>query len=218
MTRRFLVAMLVVCSQVSFTLHASAQLAGRSLSCDGPFRPNASATSLAEFFGSTNVVSAEIDVGEGFTEPGTVVFADTPADRVEVLWMDKTTERGPLRVTLRAGGASRPASHWRTPGGLTLGIHLRELERLNRRPFRLLGFAWDYEGTVMSWGGGGLDTGQPSGCRIRARLTTGELLNDLQRRGYKQVIGDHEFSSGHPAMQALDPFVHELWLDYERAR
>lgn len=33
---------------------------------------------------------------------------------------------------------------------------------------------------------------------------------------YRQVLGDKEFSSGHPSMQALNPIVYEVFLDYAR--
>jgi len=53
-------------------------------------------------------------------------------------------------------------------------------------------------------------------CTIRARLRP-EGVQDAERQiSYRQVLGDREFSSGHPAMQTLDPSVYEVWLDYAR--
>ena len=162
-------------------------------------------------------LNADIDIGEGFTEAGTIVFGSSSMDRMEVLWLEPEARRRPRRVTVRQPNTSRPASRWRTPGGLALGAHLQEVERQNRRPFRLAGFGWDYGGTVMAWAGGRFNTDQPSACRTRARFTTGELVSEERQRWDRQVIGDREFSSGHPAMQALDPYVYEIWLDYEPA-
>jgi len=42
-----------------------------------------------------------------------------------------------------------------------------------------------------------------------------DLADPARARFYNQVIGDREFSSGHPAMQALNPFVYEIWLEYQ---
>ncbi len=218
MTRQIIGLIGAICVMAASARSASVQVDARLLSCASVLRQDASAASLAEHFGSTNVTSADIDVGEGQTEPGTVLFADSSDDRLDILWNDESAQRQPRRIVVRHPSSSAPTSRWRTSGGLTLGIRLRKMEQLNRRPFRLLGFGWDYEGTVMSWAGGVFDADQPKACRVRARLTTGELLEDpAQRRSYYQVAGEREFSSGHPAMQARDPFVYELWLEYRKA-
>jgi hypothetical protein len=220
MTYRFLLGLLVACCQAwAWALpHGSQQADLRRLSCDGPLRPDASAATLAEYFGYKNLADADIYVGEGYTEEATVVFGDSPSDRLEVFWKDKAARSGPLRVVVRQTTTGFPMSRWRTPAGLTLGMRLRDIERRNGRPFRLSGFGWDYDGTVLSWADGRFQSDQPSGCRDRARLAVDEVLDDSQRRLSGQVNGDHEFSSGHPAMHALDPYVTEVWLDYGRAR
>jgi hypothetical protein len=190
---------------------ARGESAKRLLSCEFPFDAEASAATLSEHFGPTNVASAEIDVGEGETEPGTAIFPHSPNERVDILWTDETRQHKPRAVFVRNG------SRWHTRAGLTLGVNLRTIERLNRRPFRLLGFAWDYGGTVMSWAGGVLESEQFGTCRVRARLTTGDIRDSERARWFRQVIGAREFSSGHPAMQALNPFVYEIWLEYRTA-
>jgi hypothetical protein len=48
-------------------------------------------------------------------------------------------------------GLTRGPTKWRTAEGITIGTPLRELERFNRRPFRLAGFAVDGAGAVVSW-------------------------------------------------------------------
>lgn len=217
MTQRLLVGAVALGCLVVAPRFAAMQPLSRVLSCEGPFRPDASAAGLAEHFGARNVVNADIDIGEGFTEAGTIIFGASSTDRVEVLWLDPKAGRRPRRVTVRQPSSSRPASRWRTPGGLTLGAHLREVERQNRRQFRLAGFGWDYGGTELSWAKGTFDTDQPSACRTRARFTTGELRTEPLQRWERQVLGDRDFSSGHPAMQALDPYVYEIWLDYQPA-
>ena len=202
---------------VAASFPAAMQGRGRLLSCEGPFRPDATAVSLAEHFGARNVTNTDIYVGEGNTEPGTIVFDASPLDRIEVLWIDPVGRRRPRVLRVRQSAVPLPTSHWRTPRGLALGIHLKEVERKNRRPFRLAGFGWDYGGTTISWAAGTFDTDQPPTCRTRARLETGELLTEERQRWDSQVSGDREFSSAHPAMQALDPYVYEIWLDYQQA-
>lgn len=217
MTQRMVAGLIALGCLAMIPRPAAMQPTGRLFSCEGPFRPDASAASLAKQFGARNVVNSDIDVGEGLTEPGAIIFGTSSMDRVEVLWLEPEAARRLRRVSVRQPTTSRPASQWRTSGGLALGTHLRDVERLNGRVFQLAGFGWDYGGTVMSWAGGKFDTDQPSACRTRARFTTGESLTEEHQRWRRDVIGDRDFSSGHPAMQALDPYVYEIWLDYQSA-
>ena len=206
-TRSWLVLFWMACTVV----YPAAVQQSRLLECTSVFGKDASAASLSERFGAANVRSAEIYLGEGFYESGTVLFANSVEDRVEILWKNIQEQRMPKIV--RISGAR---SHWRTTTGLTLGVDLLRIEKLNRRPFRLLGFAWDYSGTVMSWSGGSIGSPPAMPCTIRARLRP-EGVQDAERQiSYRQVLGDREFSSGHPAMQALNPSVYEVWLDYGR--
>lgn len=180
------------------------------LDCDSTFRATDDAGSLAGRFGAAAVAKGDIHLGEGFSEVGTILFGESERDRVEILWKDVRGQREPRSVRIRG-----QKSHWRTPTGVSLGDDLRRIERLNGRPVRLAGFGWDYSGTQLSWAGGRLE-GSPSGsCSIRVRMRPGQT-NDTQD-WYRQVVGDREFSSGHDAMQALNPRVYEVWLAFAKA-
>ena len=61
-------------------------------------------------------------------------------------------------------------TRWKSAEGVTIGVSLRTLERLNRRPFRLSGFAWDGGGGVRNWSGGVLDRQPDHACRVSATL------------------------------------------------
>jgi hypothetical protein len=140
-----------------------------------------------------------------------VIFADSAENRVEVLWIDTAAKRGLKSVHIRGR-----KSNWRTPGGVSLGDDLRTLERLNRRPFRLMGFGWDYGGTQVSWAGGRLEADVSSSCAVRVRLRPDEHVD--YAGPYRQVVGSREFSPGHPAMQVINPRVYEVWLAFRRAQ
>jgi hypothetical protein len=185
----------------------------RVLSCDGPLSPGMTPKSLAAAFGAANVTTADVHLGEGFFEKGTVLFSASPEDRVEILWTDEELQRDARMVVIR-GDKSR----WRTVDGLTVGVSLRMIERMNRRPFRLLGFGWDYGGTVMDWSKGLLDNAADGPCTIRARFAPvqndlGQYVNGTEKY-VSQVGGEREFSSGHPAMQALNPVIYEIFIQY----
>ena len=186
-----------------------AQQNRRIISCDGPLAPDTNPAKLAQTFGAANVTTEKIHVGEGDFEEGTVLFAKSPADRLDILWTGGVTHGRPRQLFVRG-----EKGRWRTRGGLTLGASLQAVERFNRRPFRLLGFGWDYGGTTMDWLGGLLDD-RPGPCRIGARFAPPDTAREIDGgKWYAQVMGDKEFSSGHPAMQALNPVIYEIFVQY----
>jgi len=172
----------------------------------GAITAKSSETDLIRMYGSENVAAQDVDLGEGETEPGTELFSNDSARRVDILWKDPTGKRSPKRIQV-SGAKSR----WRTLHGITLGTTLKQLEQINRKPFRLAGFAFDYSGTIMSWNQGALEQELDSPGRVILRLEPSQ--DQWQHPDYKSVLGDASFSSGHPAMQRLNPFVYQLiWL------
>ena len=169
------------------------------------------AASLAAAFGDTNVTNEDISIGEGFFEQGTVLFSTAPEDRVEILWQVEGVQQTPRLIVVRG-----QKSRWRTAQGLTLGLSLQAVERLNRRPFRLSGFGWDYGGGARNWLGGALARQAHEKCALVARLAApqradGSIVNE---RFFRQIVGERQYSSGHPAMQVVNPIVCEIYLEY----
>ena len=175
----------------------------------GPITKSTSEAMLESVFGSENVELIDVHVGEGFSEPGTAVYPGDTTRRLEVVWSDVSrTSAKEVRLT---GETSR----WATAEGISLGSTLKEIERLNGFPFRLVGFAFDYSGTIVDCGRGRLMVvgcsdadGVIQGRRIVLRLRPGPEERAFLE--YRQVIGDRIFSSGHPAMQALNPSVYQM--------
>lgn len=181
--------------------------ASRTFGCAGPFTPELTEERLIEIYGAANVRAGEVYVGEGFSEPGATVFPDSPRDRIEIVWSDGEKRARPRFVRVKSND-----SRWRTADLITIGSDLKSIERVNGRPFRLFGFGWDNSGSVASWAGGRLERGETAGCRIRMALQPpGE---DAWPAIWQQVVGAREFSSGHPAMQQLNPRVHQLVLGF----
>jgi len=178
------------------------------------FSPDTSAAALAARFGAANVKTALVPWGgaEGDFTEGTVLFNDTADAKLEVHWRDGDNKRGPGWVSVRG-----KQTRWRSPAGITLGTSLRAIERWNTKPFRLLGFGTDVSGTVMNWSGGRLDAQNTPACRVRLRVSPDWDTPDPARGTLvNQVTGERQYSSGHPAMQALDPTVYEMLLDYAK--
>jgi hypothetical protein len=178
----------------------------------GAITAETSDASLAALFGPNNVRPVDVQLGEGFTAPGTAVYPDDPTRRIEVVWSDGT-RTAPKEIRLTGD-----SSVWRTREGISLGSTLREIEHLNGYPFKLAGFAFDAGGTIVDCGRGrltmlGCTGGGDSDRGRQTRRVVVRLTPDAAKYAapeYRQVIGDRIFSSGHPAMQALDPRVYQM--------
>lgn len=159
-------------------------------------------------YGAENVVRDRIYLGEGETEPGTIIFPGDSTRLLEVRWADTVQRIHPVTVS-----PVGPKTRWVVPPGVSLGTSLLELERLNGGPFNLFGFETDGEGTVSDWAGGRLGTlwSSPSDNNrlVWVRLSPHE--NDAHELR-DQVFGDKLFSSSHPAMQGLNPTVYDLMV------
>jgi hypothetical protein len=105
----------------------------------GPLKRDTSEAALTRALGAPNVRAASISLGAGRCARGTVVFADDPARRIEIVWSSAAHDR-PAFVVLGAG------SRYRTPSGARVGASLAELERLKGEP--LATSRWDWSGTV----------------------------------------------------------------------
>ena len=180
----------------------------RLLECQSTFSKDATSSDLIRRFGARNVIPSEVYVGEGYSEHGTVLFADSPEDRVEIRWKDIERQRMPNIIYVR--GAK---SHWRTEGGLALGLDLITVEKLNGRPFKLLGLSVDYQGTVLSWSGGRFESLASKPCEIGAVLLPKETGQEAQRLLENEVVAG-DFTSSVPAMRSLNPTVVEMYLSY----
>ena len=109
---------------------------------------------LVREYGPSNVTDQDADVGDGEIQPLTVLFAEDPQRRIELLWKDPGKNTEPAFATIRG-----KASRWHAVHGISLGTTLPDLERINGRPFR---FALTNDGTDMaeehiSWQGGLLE-------------------------------------------------------------
>jgi hypothetical protein len=166
----------------------------------GPLDATSSENDLVAAYGAAAVRAADVPLGEGETAPGTEVFGADSARRFLVTWRDTLERRGPDRVEL-----SGDSTLWQSAGGVTLGIPLARLEEINGGPFTLLGFGWDYGGTVAAWDGGTLASWEG---RAFVSLAPPEAM--YGDSAYRAVLGDRPFASSTPAMRALAPRVRRI--------
>src|SRR5437016_7083504 len=82
----------------------------------GPINLHTTRADLVRAYGTASVVDQDVDIGEGETEPGTVVFPKDKHRAIEILWTDQATKTAPKSATIR-GRASR----WHAAHGISLG-------------------------------------------------------------------------------------------------
>jgi hypothetical protein len=200
------VAALLVAAGILSGYGARSQ-SGRILDCESTFPPDLTVAALEKTFGAQHVGTDQRHTpgDSGEVDEVTVLFPSTPENRVEIVWIDETQKRAPAQVWIRG-----ERSRWKTRDGLTLGLDLRSVEALNGRPFLLAGFSFDYSGTQTSWRNGQLAAPTSSPCGVRVVFVDPPDGTP----GSRQVLGGRQFSSGHPAMQAINPRIEKLWLEY----
>jgi hypothetical protein len=181
------------------------QDAASELSC-ATFPADLSETGLIARYGSANVRSAPVFGSDDGPQDGTVVFPNVDAMKLEAVWWDAAS-----KTRLHWVRAHGDGGRWQAPNGITVGMDLRTIERANGWPFRLAALSTEGQGAVRSWRDGRLKRSDVDGCRVSINLFPigGEAADPRLSR---QVIRGREFSSGHPAMQALNPRVGAIWV------
>lgn len=170
----------------------------------GAITARTSEADLRRIYGSKNVRSGEVGLGEGETVPGTILFPNDPRRRLEIAWKNAKTKKSPDFVQF-----SGEKSFWQIAPGIGLGTSLKTLERINGRGFTLLGFQWDYSGTVVSWNGGKLARrfGKDNEF-VTLRLSPRTYENKALAKDLDAVVGDGEFSSKNKSMQKINPEIY----------
>jgi hypothetical protein len=162
----------------------------------GPVTPTTSREDLVRLFGEDQLKDEEVNVGEGFTEPGTVV--DLGEDRrFTLVWTDDTRSK-PLM-------AKDFGPAWQTPEGLGMGTSMAELKQ-KLGAFELFGFGWDYGGSIVLE-----DTPLDEyhgELFLRVRPTQAAIAQ--HRAAYEALLGDGTFDSNDPHMEPLEPFVYDM--------
>jgi hypothetical protein len=174
----------------------------------GPVIQHTHEADLRRVYGDANVRDERIQIGEGESAPGAVLFPDDSLRRLEIIWGDSSARGEPSRLILRGS-----KSKWSLEAGVSLGSTLAQLEKLNGRPFTLAGFGWDFAGVVLDWNGGSLAD--------ESRNVKVYLAPDAAKQStpeYSQVLGDKKYSSDLPEMRALEPKVYQIFYDLDAAQ
>jgi hypothetical protein len=148
---------------------------------------------LARIYGAGNVSYEKVHLAEGEYRPGAVIHRGT-ASELQVGF----TADGRKIEFIRING-----NGWKSKEGIRIGTTLAELERINGGPFRFLGFGWDNGGNIVH----------------AAKLPKGVVISlaptrNRESKQARQVQGDNEFSSRHPALKTLGVVVSGLTVAF----
>jgi hypothetical protein len=153
----------------------------------GLIKPGMTAAELEQAYGKAKVKHEDIPGAEGETIPGARLFADTDRE-LEVIW-DPENEKKKVVFDVHVIGTA-----WKFENGLKTGMTLEEVEKINGKPFKISGFAWDYGG-YANFEGGKL-AGKVS---LRFNPSTEDIPEYLQ--------GDKELSSTDKKLRSVKPVV-----------
>jgi hypothetical protein len=162
----------------------------------GPVTPDTSREELAQLYGENNLKDQSIHMGEGFTEPGTLVDLG-PEQRFAIVWLDET-QTEPLL-------AKDFGTAWQTPEGLGVGVSYATVQSVLGN-FQLYGFEWDYEGSLVLEGSN-LDK-YYGDLLLRVRPSRESV--EAHPKEYEAVLGDALFAGDDPNLEPLDIQVYEM--------
>ncbi len=111
-------------------------------------RPDDTLAAVQARLGAAQVVAEELNGAEGETSPGWRLYPDDPERSIEV-WLNESGR--PQALFVRGS-----KSIWVRADGVRLGMTSTDLQAKNGRPFKFLGFEWDYGGAISDWRGGAL--------------------------------------------------------------
>jgi hypothetical protein len=174
------------------------------VACTGIFSKESNHLRLAMSFDYKNVTFADVDADGGAKVKASIVFANDPKRRLEVWWSNPAERSGVYLIDIKG------KSTWGAPGGMRLGLNLMQLEKLNKKPFKLKGFDKDGVATVSDWDGGALAS-LAGGCKSGVSLTADPKAASDE---VSALSADKEYSSSDPAIRAVRPTVSEILIGY----
>jgi hypothetical protein len=148
---------------------------------------------LARIYGAGNVRYDKVHLAQGEYRQGAFIYKDT-ADALEVGFSEDGKKIEFVRIL---------GNVWKSKEGIRIGTTLAELERINGGAFKFLGFGWDNGGNISN----------------AAKLPKGVIISltptrNKESRQARQVQGDNEFSSRHPALKSLGVVVSAISVTF----
>jgi hypothetical protein len=168
--------------------------------CSGPFAKDSGMLALAVAYDSRNVTFTQETV-QGSQVGVSVLFAKDPRRRLEVWWRNPN-RTGTYLIDITG------KSIWSGPKGVKLGLTLEQLQKLNKKAFKLTGFDDNGVSNVTDWDGGEF-AALDGGCKVAVSLHANIKTADAA------LPAKDQYSSDDPAMRALKPTTSEILIGYQ---
>ena len=175
-----------------------------TVACSGTFAKDSSHLKLAMTFDTKNITFTDVDANNGTKVPASVLFPNDPKRRLEVWWSNPRDRSGTYLIVING------KSTWSAPSGLRLGLTLQQLEKLNKKPFKLKGFDKDGVASISDWDGGEL-ANLPGGCKSGISMRADPKA---PADAVSALAPDKEYGSQDPQMLAAKPTVSEVLIGY----
>lgn len=172
--------------------------------CGGLFARDASHAKLAKAFQQKNIAASQVENAIGHKVAASIIFGKDPKHRLEVWWSNQAGQSDTHLIVI--GGVSE----WTAPRDVRLGLTLADLERLNGKPFKLIGFDKNRLASLSDWDGGAL-AAIPGGCKIGISLRPDPTATPA---AIGALAADSVFKSDDTAMRAVNPTVSEILIAY----
>ena len=160
-------------------------------------------TTLAQIeqkYGKENVITGDVDGPEGDSFTATTVFPKDDVRKFEIYWFDEEKREGLSGFTLPQDGVG--------PSGIKIGMAIKDVQKINGKPFTVGGFYWDYGGAA-SFAGGKLENKDDAACFMGVTFapsveTTDQKIGDAIS-GEKDLKSNmKEFDVVKPVIQAVN--------------
>ncbi len=191
----------------------------------GPVTSTSTETSLIQLLGR-NAAKENVHVGEGNFEPGLVIYKNDPTRRLEVVWNRDVPAHPSYVFICPSSLGTHPPCRWRTADGIGMGTTLKELERLNGKPFKMVVWGSDVGGGVSFDSGalsvfdGSLEREPWNRDRLFLRLEprTDEKGNGIPKLSEEEknevYDGEKIVASSNPVLQKMNPYVEEVTMRF----
>jgi hypothetical protein len=175
----------------------------KAVTCSGPFSKDSSNLKVAITFDASNIAFNNIMVN-GSPVGASDLYPKDPKRHLQIWWQNPANRSGIYLILING------QSTWIAPGGMKLGQTLADLEKLNKKPFKLKGFDKDNNAAVSDWDGGALSA-LAGGCKSGVTLQPDSKTSP---DAVSALPADKEFSSDDPAMRDVKPRITEILIGY----
>ncbi len=173
---------------------------------------------LVKKYGQNNVLKDRfLYADDPIGTPATILFKGSDKE-ITIEWRDTVNYKDVQSINVRGytkTDTSMPiyVSQWKTKTGLSIGMPLNEVKRLNDKDFTIGGLGWDYGGGVINWNGGNLS----KDSNMSLIFADVNANNQLTEKEQNQVYGEGvQVSSSNQALQKLNPIVSAIFISKRR--